>query len=136
MDTLCNTSCTKRMSCNCSGPSNHVATLFNVPNNVLSVGVNDDKIHSEVDAILKLKYRRDKLKHPIKISVLVVRITQTGILGMSKPCLHCVWALHKLPRRLGYVVSDVYYSDKNGEIVKTTMKSLLSGPLHVSRGHQ
>lgn len=89
-----------------------------------------------MNAILKLKYRRDKLKRPIKISAFVIRITHTGTLGMSRPCMHCLWSLDRLPRKSGYLVSDVYYSDDNGSIVKTTMKNLLGGPQHVSRGHR
>jgi len=98
--------------------------------------VNDEKIHSEVDAILKLKYRRDKLKCPIKISALVIRISSTGILGMSRPCTHCLQSLDSLPRKSGYIVTNVYYSDEHGNLVKTTMSALLDGPQHVSRGHR
>jgi len=85
--------------------------------------------------MLKLKYRRDKLKNPMKISALVIRTTSTGTLGMSRPCMHCLWAFNRLPRKLGYVITEVYYSDEKGNIIKTNMKSLLDGPLHVSRGY-
>ena len=89
-----------------------------------------------MEAILKLKYRRDKLKSPIKISALVLRVSATGVLGMSRPCLHCVRSLDSLPQKLGYIVTDVYYSDDHGDIVKTNMSCLLEGPQHVSRGHR
>ena len=98
--------------------------------------MNDERRHSEVDAILKLKYRRDKLKKPIKIAALVIRVTATGALGMSRPCMHCIFALNRLPERMGYIITEVYYSDKNGEIIKTTMGALLVGHQHVSRGHR
>ena len=103
---------------------------------LLSFGINDEKNHSEVNAILKLRYRREKLKKPIKISALVIRITRTGELGMSKPCAHCTISLFRLPRKFGYVITDIYYSDENGDIIKTSMNQLLEGPQHISRGNR
>jgi len=103
---------------------------------LLSFGINDEKNHSEVNAILKLRYRREKLKNPIKISALVIRVTSTGELGMSRPCAHCTISLFRLPRKFGYVVTDIYYSDQNGDIIKTSMNELLEGPQHISRGNR
>lgn len=108
----------------------------NNPYSILSIGVNDENRHAEVDAILKLKYRKDKLKHPIKISVLVIRVSTTGVLGMSRPCMHCTHALYSLPKKSGYIVKDVYYSDEDGNILKTTMTDLLMGPQHISHGNR
>jgi hypothetical protein len=50
--------------------------------------------------------------------------------------MHCLLSLNRLPRKYGYIVSDVYYSDENGDIIKTNIKSLLEGQLHISRGHR
>ena len=89
-----------------------------------------------MNAILKLKYNRNKIKNPIKIGILVIRVSSTGVLSMSKPCTHCLWSLSHLPQKRGYLVTDVYYSNEHGEIIKTTLNELLRGPQHISRGHR
>jgi hypothetical protein len=103
---------------------------------LLSFGINDEKNHSEVNAILKLRFRREKLKNPIKISALVIRVSSTGELGMSRPCAHCTFSLFRLPRKFGYVITDIYYSNENGNIIKTNINELLEGPQHISRGNR
>jgi len=108
----------------------------NNTNYQLSFAINDEKNHSEVNAILKLRFRREKLKNPIKISALVIRVSSTGELGMSKPCAHCTISLFKLPRKFGYVITDIFYSDENGNIIKTNINELLEGSQHISRGNR
>ena len=106
-------------------------------NEILSFGVNDEKVHSEVSAISKLKKLKDRLKNPKKIDIIVLRVSSTGKLGMSKPCKHCIFALSSIPLKLGYKIDDVYYSNDTGTISKTTMTHLLKedNP-HVSRGNR
>jgi len=104
---------------------------------LLSFGVNDEKVHSEVSAVSKLRKLPDRLKNPKKIDIIVLRVTSTGKLGMSKPCKHCIFALSSIPLKLGYKIDDVYYSNDGGTITKTTMTHLLKedNP-HVSRGNR
>jgi hypothetical protein len=104
---------------------------------ILSFGVNDEKVHSEVCAVSKLRKLPDRLKNPKKIDIVVLRVSPTGKLGMSKPCKHCIIGLSIIPLRLGYKIDDVYYSNDGGTITKTTMTRLLQedNP-HVSRGNR
>ncbi len=99
--------------------------------------MNDEKVHSEVSAISKLRKLPDRLKNPKKIDILVLRVSSTGRLGMSKPCKHCINALSTIPLKLGYKIDDIYYSNDTGTISKTTMTHLLKedNP-HVSRGNR
>ena len=104
---------------------------------ILSFGVNDEKVHSEVCAVSKLRKLPDRLKNPKKIDIIVLRVTSTGKLGMSKPCKHCIFALSSIPLKLGYKIDDVYYSNDEGTITKTTMTHLLKeDDQHVSRGNR
>lgn len=124
----------KRIACNCSGSSNHItACLKN--NNIISIGVNDEYRHSEVDAILKLKFLRHKLKKPVKLEILVIKVSSTRQLGLSKPCIHCLIALSSIPKT-GYIITDIYYSNENGDIIKTTLKTLLNEEHHISYGNR
>ena len=104
---------------------------------ILSFGVNDEKVHSEVSAVSKLRKLPDRLKNPKKIDIIVLRVSSTGKLGMSKPCKHCIFALSSIPLKLGYKIDDVYYSNEIGTITKTTMVHLLmEDDPHVSRGNR
>jgi hypothetical protein len=91
--------------------------------NILSYGINiyDDKgngsEHAEANAIRKLQalYK----KNYKKISILVIRTSITGKLGMSKPCIKCLLDLYNKPLKKGYIIKNVIYSDNNGNIVFT-----------------
>jgi hypothetical protein len=92
--------------------------------NVLSYGVNKPNgIHAEHDAIQKLKpLKRNKKLVPIHL--LVIRISGKNKLQPSKPCVNCIKTMHNLPKQLGYSIKHVYYSDDNGEIIKSNLSKL------------
>ena len=52
--------------------------------------------------------------------MVVIRVNNNGDLTYSKPCCNCIYYL-KL-----YGIKNVYYSDKNGEIVKEKMNDIES----------
>lgn len=115
-------------NCLC-GPFNHVACVLKInialnKSNVLSYGVNETKgIHAEHDAIRKLKpLKRNKKLVPIHL--LVIRISGKNKLQSSKPCVNCIKVMHNLPKQLGYSIKHVYYSDDNGEIIKSNLSKL------------
>jgi len=43
---------------------------------------------------------------------------------MSQPCNNCVKMLSSMPRKKGYIIKDIYYSDSNNNIIKTTLTKL------------
>ena len=92
--------------------------------NVLSYGVNKPNgIHAEHDAIQKLKpLKRNKKLVPIHL--LVIRMSGKNKLQPSKPCVNCIKTMHNLPKQLGYSIKHVYYSDDNGEIIKSNLSKL------------
>jgi hypothetical protein len=85
--------------------------------------------HAEVNAVKKLK-RRKNTKKLVGIDVLVVRLNRSGKLSNSKPCRDCIEKLKILPQKVGYYVNNIYYSDNNGDIIKTNIKKLENGELH------
>ena len=115
-------------TCLC-GPFNHVACVLqnkHCLNNadVLSYGVNiTTGIHAEHDAIRKLMpLKRNKKLVPIHL--LVIRISGKNKLQSSKPCVSCIKVIHNLPKQLGYSIKHIYYSDNNGEIIKSNLSKL------------
>ena len=108
--------------------------------NILSFGFNmdgdsfrnDSGIHAEHDAIIGLKSLRKK-KHLQNINMLVVRISKNNKLQNSKPCANCIETMKHLPEKKGYHIRNVYYSDENGKIVKSTLKQLESEEMHYTR---
>ena len=76
---------------------------------------NGATIHAEHSAINKLK-NRDKNKKLLKISILVIKISNTGLISMSKPCKHCIDNMQILANRKGYHIESVYFSNNLREI--------------------
>ena len=105
--------------------------------NVISVGYNCYRgklssqngatIHAEHFAISKLR-SRDKNKKLYKISLLVIKISNTGLISMSKPCKHCVENMQVLANRKGYHIENVYFSNNIREIEKWSYYDLENDP--------
>ncbi len=99
--------------------------------NILSFGYNHyipnkiHTIHAEHDSINKLPYYT-RQRSFCSINILVVRLSKNNKLGMSRPCKNCIRNMNILPPKKGYTIKDVYYSDSQGNIIKTTLNKLLS----------
>jgi len=94
----------------------------------------DGTIHAEINAINNLVRHSANKKHLIKIDLLVIRTSNTGKIGMSKPCIKCIIDLSTLPPKKGYVLKNIYYSGSDGSIIKTNLKSLIeTKDFHISR---
>ena len=97
--------------------------------NELSFGINHESpgnkgtVHAERAAINKLPPRPPN-KKPLKVSLLVVRFTPSGKLGNSKCCCKCIYDMINIPSTKGYKITKVYYSDRDGNIVKTNLRKL------------
>jgi len=128
--------------CKCD-TSKHIAICLKENNtyNILSYGINmydnkkkDGSSHAEINAINNLINSSANKKHLIKIDLLVIRTSNTGKLGMSKPCVKCLIDLSTLPKKKGYVLKNIYYSNSNGLIIKTNLKTLIeTKEYHISR---
>ena len=108
--------------------------------NILSFGFNrtgdsnghSAGVHAEHDAINKLKplYKKKRL---VPINILVIRVSKSNKLQNSKPCANCIQVMKNLPEKKGYIIKNVYYSNDNSEIVKSSLKILEKEELHYSR---
>lgn len=108
--------------------------------NILTFGFNrmgdvdgtEAGIHAEHDAINKLKplYKKKNLE---SINLLVIRLSKNNKLQNSKPCVNCIKTLKTLPQKKGYKIKNIYYSNDNGLIIKSSIKILEKEELHYSR---
>ena len=107
---------------------------------ILSFGVNQmgdingnkPGIHAEEDAISKLiPLKKKKRLEPINI--LVIRVSPKNKIQSSKPCINCLKVMNILPEKKGYKIENVYYSNEDGNILKTTLKSLENEEKHYSK---
>ena len=89
-------------------------------------------IHAEHDAIKKLLPLKRKRRLE-SINILVIRLSSKNKLQSSKPCIKCINMMKILPIKLGYKIQYVYYSNENGEIVKSSIKMLEAEDPHYSR---
>jgi cytidine deaminase len=108
--------------------------------NILSIGANvmgdinghTPGIHAEKNAIDKL--RPLNIKKRLKcITLLVIRISKNNKLQNSKPCANCIKTIKTLPQKKGYTIKNIYYSNDNGEIVKSNLAKLENEKQHLSR---
>ena len=79
--------------------------------------------HAEKNAIDKLKYRQNN-KKPLEVSIIIARFSKTGIVGLSKCCNNCINHMLYLPIIKGYKIKNVYYTNNDGTIEKTTLNKL------------
>lgn len=107
---------------------------------ILSFGVNQmiqsngfsPSIHAECDAISKLIPLRQK-KHLEQVNLLVIRLSAKNKIQSSKPCSNCIETMINLPPKKGYKIQNVYYSDSDGNIIKTSLASLEKEERHFSK---
>lgn len=79
--------------------------------------------HAEIDAYCKIKNYRNT---PKKLDLFVVRITKTGKIAESKPCMHCIKILGKTRLQ----IQNVYYSTNDEKIVCDTFYNLINCSSH------
>ncbi len=146
LDTYSNRYVDSINNCIC-GDFNHIACIFQgkiTPTktklNILCFGVNKYNdyegkkpgIHAEHNAISKLMpLKRKKKLEPIDI--LVIRVSRINTIQMSKPCFNCIQIMKVLPEKKGYKINNIYYSDNNGEIIKTNVKCLENSEQHIPK---
>jgi hypothetical protein len=108
--------------------------------NVLNFGVNkigdikgkNPGIHAEYDTINKLIPLKNKKKLK-SINLLVIRLSIKNKIQSSKPCNNCIEMMKTLPIKKGYKIKNIYYSDENGDIIKTSLEKLDSEEKHFSK---
>jgi hypothetical protein len=108
---------------------------------VLSYGINSydntrgvGTMHAEANAILNLQKIYRNKKHLSKINILVIRISPTGKLGNSKPCIKCIIDMINIPQKKGYIIKNILYSNENGLIESTTLDRIIGEKnFHISR---
>ena len=108
--------------------------------NILSYGFNmmgdisgnQPGVHAEHDAINGLRPLRRK-KHLQNVNILVIRVSKNNKLQNSKPCANCIETMRVLPQKKGYRIRNIYYSNENGEIIKSSLQNLEKEELHYSR---
>lgn len=122
------------------------SSLIAVPFAILAYGENYHKnftefervssVHAEDNVIRKLP-SLPKNKRPKRVDMLVVRVNKSGVMGNSKPCVHCIMLMcTKLPLK-GYSMSDVYFSTTEGTLKVMRFQELLyDDEHHVSRYHK
>ena len=107
---------------------------------ILSFGVNqmgdsagkNPGIHAEYDALTKLMPLKNK-KRLESINLLVVRFSPKNKIQSSKPCYNCIETMKNYPKKIGYKIVNVYYSDADGNIIKTNLKLLDTEEKHYSK---
>lgn len=131
-------------SCLC-GRYNHVSCVFTgnlslTKGRILSYGVNtmgdseglNPGVHAEFDSIRKLKPLK-KTKKLMIVNILVVRLSCKNKIQLSKPCMQCVQMMKTFPAKLGYKIGQIYYSNNDGEIIKSNITTLEKDKPHYSR---
>ena len=93
---------------------------------------NDPGIHAEHNALIKLKPLKIK-KQLEPINLLVIRLSKTNKIQSSKPCSNCIKIIDFIPEKKGYKIKNIYYSDNEGNIIKTNLNNLKNEEQHYTR---
>ena len=125
---------------NNGGPSNHAAYLVRNGKNRMNYqsksyyGENHYQLasyattHAEMHAISKVSRKHtDKVNKRNKqtYNLVVIRVSKSeGILGNSQICKNCIENIILASKRTGIKIKKIYYSDENGNIIKTTPSRL------------
>lgn len=88
--------------------------------------------HAEINALTKLIRTKISNRKLITIDLLVIRTDKNLLLKNSKPCQKCIDYMMQLPK-YGYRMRYVYYSNNEGNIIKTNFTNLYHNNNHVSR---
>lgn len=129
-----------RRWCRLAWPTLRLFLPMAAPLNLLSYGENvykgsnvDYTVHAEDSAIRKLPSLPQK-KHMKKVDMMVIKVSKSGCVGSSKPCIHCLLQLkQKLPAK-GYRLHNIYYTDMEGNIWQSTVSRLLRDEeVHISK---
>ena len=89
-----------------------------------------------MDACYKVARRyKDKKnqKHKASFNLVVIRTSPNGIrLGNSQLCEKCVLGINSLSKKTGIKIKKVFYTDVNGNIIKSTPYRMLFIKQHIS----
>jgi len=67
----------------------------------------------------------------------VVRVNKSSTrLANSRPCWHCLVMMNTLAPKKGYRIRKIYYSDTDGNIIKTSLQQLLDEEPYISYGNR
>ncbi len=87
-------------------------------------------LHAEMNAIRKASSNRS-IKDGALMDLIVIRVSPTGVLGMSRPCYRCVQKMYGAR----FKIDNVIYSTADGKIVSEKLNQLARSPnLHVTHG--
>ena len=117
----------------CQKKGGHVLYVLSYGINICGNNKRVGTIHAEINAIENLPTRSLKKKLE-KINILVIRTSENGKLGISKPCFNCLHDFSIIPQKKGYIVKNIFYSNNEGSIENTTLKKLIdNGNYHITR---
>ena len=87
-------------------------------------------IHAEINALKKAESNKS-IKNNTLLHLIVIRVSQTGLLGMSRPCFHCIQQLHKSRFR----IHKIFYSNSDGQIICENFQHMIrNNSIYISNG--
>ena len=86
-----------------------------------------------MNALNNLPIQPNNNKKKKQINLFVLRTSNTGKIGLSKPCYKCIVFMLKIHLKRGYQLKNIAYTGSQGEIINTTLTKLSSYDKHISR---
>jgi hypothetical protein len=90
-----------------------------------------------MDACYKVARRyaeKKNQKHKTSFNLVVIRTSSGGTkLGNSQLCEKCVLGVNELSKKTGIKIKKIYYTDVNGDIIKSTPYNMLFVKPHISQ---
>lgn len=106
---------------------NEYKTDLPIGYNITSPNPRVKSLHAEIACIERVDYNIKK--RLVRKNLLVIRVSNTGKLGNSKPCRNCVRNIPIIARKNGIIIHRIFYSTGNDdEVVCKTIEDLQSDP--------
>lgn len=109
--------------------------MFYVAHDVSKVMANNSTVHAEIAGLNKIE-KNNKYRKKIKVNVIVLRVTKTGLLGESKPCYHCI---HRMANSKNVKIDKIIYSRSDGTCTTEKFSNLMKEDIeniHISKGNR
>lgn len=134
----------KKHCCNCNYNLNHKACIIIYTNKCMQIlcdGQNQSYIdgsseHAEINCIKHLPPRKNWNRQLLIVDMMVIRVSKTGLLGNSAPCIHCLRSITHLPHKMGYHINRIYYTNPDGKIESYKLDDLIAIDPHLTSFHR
>lgn len=86
-------------------------------------------IHAEHDALMRFMKTVNYKRSLLKVDILVVRFSKSGVMGNSRPCKNCLQRMKKITEKSILNIRNIYYSTEGDQIMMERFDEMIDSPM-------